>query len=197
MMGARGRFVVLLGPDGCGKSAVVGELMDALAPEFAGVEARHYHPRDVWGTGTPVVRPHAAHPRGRIASALKLAYDVARFRRGHRRSVRPKVDAGEVVLFDRYFHDVLADPGRYRYGGPAWLARLAARLAPAPDLFVVLDAPPAVLQARKHEVSAAESGEARRAYLALARALPRARVVDCARPLPQVAADVAALVRAA
>jgi thymidylate kinase len=196
-MSARGRFVVLLGPDGCGKSAVVGELARALAGDFAAVEARHYRPQVRWGAGGAVPDPHARPPRGRVGSALKLAFEVARFRLGHRRVVRPRLAAGTVVVFDRYFHDVLADPLRYRYGGPAWLARLAARLAPAPDLFVVIDAPVEVLQARKREVPPQASAAARHAYLALAGKLPRARVVDGARPLAQVASEVAALVRSA
>jgi thymidylate kinase len=187
--------VALLGPDGCGKSSVVGALLGA--PGFAGAEARHYRPQARWGAGAPVTDPHARPPRGAVGSALKLAYDLARFHLGYRSWVRPRLMAGEVVIFDRYFHDLLADPARYRYGGPPWLARLAARLAPAPDLFVVLDAPAEVLQARKHEVAPEESAAARRAYLALARQLPHARLVDGTLPLDHVARVVAALVHAA
>ncbi|HET7234495.1 MAG TPA: hypothetical protein VFJ16_31070 [Longimicrobium sp.] len=195
-MSARGRWVVLLGPDGCGKSSVISGLLRAPAQGYAAVEARHYRPGARWGAGGPVTHPHGKPPRGPLGSALKLAYDVARFRAAHRADVRPRVEAGELVVFDRYFHDLLADPLRYRYGGPAWLARLAGRLVPAPDLFVVLDAPPEVLQARKREVPPGESARARAAYRALARALPRAAVVDGARALPEVVREVAVLVRA-
>jgi thymidylate kinase len=194
---ARGRFVVLLGPDGCGKSSVLAGVARALAPEFAGVEARHHRPQARWGAGRAVDRPHALPPRSIVGSALKLALDWLRFLVGYVRTVRPAVAEGKLVLFDRYYHDVLADPRRYRYGGPAWLASRVGRLVPAPDLFVVLDAPPEVLQARKAEVSPAASAAAREAYRALAGILPRARVVDGARPLDRVVDEVAALVRAA
>lgn len=194
-MTARGRFVVLLGPDGSGKSSVLAGVARALAPEFAGVQARHWRPQAPWGAGRPVDRPHAARPRSALASVLKLGLDWARFRAGYRRRVRPWLRRGALVLFDRYYHDVIADPRRYRYGGPAWLARWVGRRVPAPDLFVVLDVPPDVLQARKSEVPPAQSAAARAAYLALAGTLSRARVVDGARPLDRVVADVAALVR--
>jgi hypothetical protein len=101
------------------------------------------------------------------------------------------------VLFDRCYHDVLADPRSYRYGGPAWLTRWVGRGIPAPDLFVVLDASAEVLQARNAEVPPAESAAARAAYRALAGGLPRARMVGGDRTLERVVADVAALVRAA
>ncbi|HEU0299536.1 MAG TPA: hypothetical protein VFR37_08785 [Longimicrobium sp.] len=194
-MSVRGRFVVLLGPDGCGKSSVLAGVSRALVDDFAGVEARHFRPQARWGTGVAVERPHALPPRSGPASVLKLALDFVRFRAGHRRWVRPAVRRGWLVIFDRYYHDLLADPRRYRYGGPAWLARWVGRRVPAPDLFVVLDAPAELLQARKAEVAPAESAAARQAYLALAGTLPRARVVDGARPLNCVVAEVAALVR--
>jgi thymidylate kinase len=196
-MSARGRFVVLLGPDGSGKSSVLAGVARALAADFASVQARHYRPQARWGAGRPVDQPHARPPRSLPASLAKLVVDLVRFRAGYRRSVRPGIDRGALVLFDRYFHDVLADPRRYRYGGPAWLARAVGRWIPAPDLFVVLDAPAEVLQARKAEVPHAESAAARAAYLALAAELPRARVVDGARPLESVVAEVAGLVQAA
>lgn len=196
-MSARGRFVVLLGPDGCGKSSVLAGVARALAADFAGVDARHYRPQARWGAGRVVDAPHAARPRRLLASVAKLALELVRFRGGYRRAVRPRVDGGALVLFDRYYHDLLADPRRYRYGGPAWLARRVGRWIPAPDLFVVLDAPAEVLQARKAEVPPAESAAARAAYLDLAGALPRARVVNAARPLARVVDDVAALIRAA
>lgn len=196
-MSARGRFVVLLGPDGCGKSSVLAGVARALAADFHGVQACHYRPQAPWGAGRAMDRPHALPPRSLPGSLAKLMLELVRFRGGYRRTVRPATERGDLVLFDRYFHDVLADPRRYRYGGPAWLARWVGRGIPAPDLFVVLDVPAEVLQARKAEVPPAESAAARAAYRALAEALPRARRVDGDRPLQRVVADVAALVRAA
>lgn len=196
-MSARGRWLVLLGPDGSGKSSVLEGVARAAGPGFAAVDARHYRPQAPWGVGRPVDRPHARPPRSALGSGLKLLLELVRFRSGYRRWVRPRLARGGLVLFDRYYHDLLADPLRYRYGGPAWLARWVGRAVPVPDLFVVLDAPPEVLQARKAEVSPEESAAARAAYLALAADLPDCRVVDCARPLSRVVAEVAALLRAA
>ena len=42
--------------------------------------------------------------------------------------VRPALGRSNFVIFDRYFHDVLVDPRRYRYGGPSWYAKFLARM---------------------------------------------------------------------
>jgi hypothetical protein len=67
-------------------------------------------------------------------------------------------------VFDRYFHDLLVDPRRYRYGGPKWLPQFFSRLVPLPDLVLVLDAGEQVIFARKGEVRTAEVRRQREAY---------------------------------
>jgi thymidylate kinase len=95
-----------------------------------------------------------------------------------------------LVMHDRHLVDALVDPRRYRYGGPSWLLRLIWRLAPKPDLVILLDAPPEVLQARKQEVHVEESARQREAYLSLVRTMGNGHVVDAARPLKWVVGDV-------
>jgi thymidylate kinase len=93
--------------------------------------------------------------------------------------VRERAKHGFVV-FDRHLLDVLVDPLRYRYGGPSWVARAACRIVPRPDLIVVLDAPPVVVQARKQEVTRSESERQSLAYRRLAAEVPGAHLVDAA-----------------
>jgi hypothetical protein len=71
------------------------------------------------------------------------------------------------VQFDRYFHDVLVDPRRYRYGGPKWFAALLSRLLPEPDLVIVLDANEDLIFSRKTELTRAEIQRQRQAYAEL------------------------------
>jgi len=95
-----------------------------------------------------------------------------------------------LVLNDRHFVDILVDRKRYRYGGPLWLLHLIWRVIPKPDLIIVLDASPQVLQARKQEVSFEETARQRNAYLSLARTLKNGQVVDASQPLERVAGEV-------
>jgi hypothetical protein len=57
---------------------------------------------------------------------------------------------------DRYTYDVLLDPTRFRISLPHWVLRLFVRTLPRPDRAILLHAPPAVIHARKPELSESE-----------------------------------------
>jgi len=127
-------------------------------------------------------------------SAAKLLFLWADYVLGYCIRIRPLQARSTLVVFDRYYQDLLIDARRFRYGGPRWLARLVGALIPMPDLMLVLDAPAHVLQARKQEVSAAESArqaDAYRAVFSSAALRGRAVLVDATRPLEQVVNECA------
>lgn len=187
-----GLHVVLLGPDGAGKSSVLECVADELGPCFW--RARQYHLRPHFGRdageGTAVTDPHGKAARGVIASTAKLGWWLADYMIGYWSSVRPALSRTTLVTFDRYYHDLLADPVRYRYRGTPAAVRLVGRLIPGPDLTFVLDVPAEVARARKQEVTAREAERQRVAYRALAEELG-AQVVDASQPLQVVARVVA------
>lgn len=186
-----GVSIVLLGPDGAGKSS----LIDALGTDLSSV-----FPRTVsWGFAPPLSRllgrrpertdqPHALPPRTMSASLIRAGYWLAFHAIGYV-GLRVALARSTLVLYDRHFLDILVDPTRYRYGGPMWLVRMLWRLIPKPDLILLLDAPPEVLQARKQEVPFAVTARQRQAYSALVRTLANGRVINAAQPLEAVAND--------
>ncbi|MGE5128891.1 MAG: hypothetical protein ACM3IK_04625 [Sphingomonadaceae bacterium] len=188
-----GLVVAFLGPDGVGKSSVIERVLADLAPVFRRTRYLHLRPRLRWrrphGGDVPVTRPHARPVRGRAASLFKLCLFVLDYAAGYLVSVWPDRIRSTLVAFDRYLHDMLVDPQRYRYGGHAATLIWAIKLIPKPDLWVVLDAPAEVLLRRKSEVSAEESERQRVAYRRLARRLPRAVVVDAQGDAESVAAE--------
>lgn len=194
-----GVWVAFLGADGCGKSTVIGHVAERLAPVWKGV--RRFHLRPHFGIrdpdGPPVTDPHALEARGIVTSVAKLGLWWLDSTLGYLTAVRPHLRRGRLVLFDRSVHDLLVDPRRYRFDRPMGLARVLLRAAPAPDLFVVLDAPPEVLRSRKREVSRGEVVRQREAYRDLAGELENATIVDAARPVEEVVRDVETRIRAA
>jgi thymidylate kinase len=192
-----GMIICVLGPDGSGKSTVLEFVGGQLAPAFRGRTARfhlRYSPANV-SSGCPVIDPHAKAPYGLALSLVKLAYLWGIYWTGFLVRGLPRKIRSTLILFDRYFDDMIMDPRRYRYGGPPGLARLVARLIPRPDLFLVLDAPAEVLQLRKREVPMEETERQRQAYLAFAASTPNARVIDASQPIEDVvrAANLAIL----
>lgn len=192
-----GMTVAVLGPDGDAKSSVMELVLADLAPAFHGTRCLRLRPRIVGGGRTPVrpvAAPHALPARGPIASVARLVHMLLGYIVGYALQVWPLTRRSTLVVFDHHARDLLVDQKRYRYGGPMSLARWTAKCVPAPDLWVLLDAPGDVLQAGKSEVSAGESWRQRRDYLELVEHLRNAAVVDAARELPLVAAAVEAAI---
>ena len=189
----KGLWLVFLGPDGCGKSSVIDALATNPPEGFSQVVCFHLRPYIIVRSRSSkninaVVDPHGCPPRGKLSSMLKLFFFCIDYQLGFWTRVRKHVKQGQLVIFDRFYHDLLADPKRYRYGGPMWLARLIGNLIPQPDLFILLDAPATVLQSRKQEVPFDETVRQRAAYLQFMRSQKNGVVVDASQPLDKVVA---------
>jgi thymidylate kinase len=171
--------------------------MESLKQRGCIVAMRHLKPRIALPRRkegvTIVVDPHGKPPRSAITSMVKLFVWLleewyATF----------FLDKNETLLLcDRYYHDLLIDPIRYRYGGPLWIATLVGKLIPQPRLWVLLDAPAEVLQARKQEVTSKESARQRQAYLDFIRSQRHYEIADASQPLKEVIANVERFVAAA
>jgi thymidylate kinase len=74
------------------------------------------------------------------------------------------------------------------------MLRVVWRLAPKPDLVILLDAAPEVLQRRKQEVPHEVTARQREAYLELIRAVPNGRIVDAGWSMAQVVESVTDLI---
>ena len=193
-----GLQVVLLGPDGAGKSSTIVALESMLSGVFEHVECRGFAPPvlRILGADKHIRRtdqPHSLPPRSLLISVVRAGYWFLYQTVGHA-SLQVAVARSTLVLNDRHFVDIFVDARRYRYGGPVWLLRLIWWLIPKPNLVILLDAPAEILHRRKQEVSFEESTRQREAYLSLVQGLPNGHVVDAARPLQQVSKVVSEII---
>jgi thymidylate kinase len=98
---------------------------------------------------------------------------------GYWLATRPLLARTGLVVFDRYFHDLLVDPLRYRDGAPTWLPKFLSRFVTPPELlFLILDAPEEVILSRKREVPPPELRRQRAAYVRLSDNLPNALLIN-------------------
>ncbi|MCH7807178.1 MAG: hypothetical protein IH995_08595 [Proteobacteria bacterium] len=181
--------ICILGPDGAGKSSVIGHLQKELTGATKEIYFLHLKPQ-IFKRKTshgPATDPQGQRQRSAILSVLKiwvwaLELWVDQIAHGYRHIT--------LRIWDRYYHDLLVDPRRYRYGGPVWLARWVGKIIPKPDLWILLDAPAEVLQKRKQEVPPEESKRQRQAYLELIKGFKNAVVIDASQPRDKVVVDV-------
>ena len=164
-----GLLIAVLGTDGTGKSTLIAHLRSQFAPAFRRVKQFHWAPRlivprrDV----APRTNPHLKPARGAILSCCFLLTVVLDYWIGYLLSLRTLRARSGLILFDRYFHDLLIDPQRYRYGGPPWLARWMTSLVPPPDFVVTLDADERAIAERKGELPLEEISRQRQQYKGL------------------------------
>lgn len=184
-----GLSVVVLGPDGAGKSSVT----DAVG----GYDLLPIFDRSVcWGFAPPLHRlirpnqgassqPHALPARSLVGSLIKAGYWLVFSFLSHPRTHLIKARNG-LVLYDRHFVDILVDAKRYRYNGPAWVLRAIWSVIPKPDLIVFLNAPAETIYKRKRELPVEEIARQLADYRKIVAALPNGAILDTNRPLADV-----------
>jgi len=196
-----GLFISFEGIDGAGKSTHIARLQEHLRALG----------RDVCLTrepgGTPLgesIREWVLHQPVDTVTEVLLMFAA---RAEHLdKVIRPALQAGHVVLCDRFTDATLAYQGAGRGVDMSFLRALAARVEAGtrPTLTVLFDVPPAVSRERLAGLKTPDRFEqeqqdfferVRQGYLELAAAEPgRFVVLDASRPLDEV---TAALLRAA
>ncbi len=174
----KGKIVAFLGPDGAGKSTVLALVQarldergsDSCYRYFAPGFLKRYRPRS---NGLVTINPHEGRQYGPVLIAAKISLMLFEFGMGVPRIRR----AYKLALFDRYIHDLLVDPRRYRMDHLRWWMCALLRAAPAPDLMVIVSAPADIIQARKQEVPLEETARQVAAYEELAETLSNSIII--------------------
>lgn len=188
-----GVFCVLLGPDGVGKSTTIQRLQLDLQALLGPCRKERWRPGVIRKVApdTSNRMPHSKSPRGSIASAFSLLGLALDFCIGYVVSAHPAMARSETFIFDRYFHDLLIDPKRYRYAGPMWLPRQLSRfIPPGRAIFVILDADEEVILRRKQELPLDELRRQRKAYKSFGSRMPNAMIINSEKPVDEIVSEI-------
>jgi len=186
---APGRFVVLVGPDGVGKTSVAR----ALLAHHRGPSA-YFHflpPLDGrWpAPGPTFVPPPKARGGGSVMLGwIRLVRNVVRCWLGYVKSVRPALKRSFLIVGDRWMYGYIVQPDAMKFHGPDLLARAVLRLLPRPHLIVNLAAPPHVIRGRKQELTLSQIEQELLAWSSLR--VPNFKTLDATRSPQDIAIEI-------
>jgi hypothetical protein len=158
-----GLRVLVVGPDGTGKSTLGKSLPDACDGLFRRVLHIHWRPRLLPRPGRMVGRsesdstePHAKPAHGAVLSLALLMYFWLDCVLGEILRVAPTRARTGLVVIERGWWDMAVDPARYRLHPFPRLVRWGGCALAHPDLVLLLDDVPAAIHLRKPELSEEE-----------------------------------------
>lgn len=204
-----GVLIVMIGPDGSGKSTVAASCFSLISPIFHSDKSQinHWRPgylpplRNLlrpsrWATDyqTPITNPHSSKPSGKFLSFLRLLYYLGDFTIGYWLKTRKLLEKNALVIFDRFYYDFLVDPLRSRINLPSWVPKLFLLFLPKPDATIYLDASPEILYSRKPELPLSELYRQVSAFRDILPTLPNPIIVNTERPLYEVVDEVSSAI---
>ncbi|MFB0534682.1 MAG: hypothetical protein ACETWR_06850 [Anaerolineae bacterium] len=193
-----GFFLVLIGPDGAGKTSVASGVKELLQPAlYKEVRTFHFRPgvlpglrplrrvmrrtakaerstddsEDQQGAKSP---SSSAGAENGLIWLIRLSYYTFDFLLGHFQVWFNKA-GGRLVIYDRYYYEYIIQQAEAPL--PAWLPRLLMRVVPQPDAVIYLSNSAAAIFDRKQELSLPEIERQSERYEELVAELPGAHRV--------------------
>lgn len=163
---SRGIFLVLLGPDGSGKSTTANNIIES---EVKGLFQKKYYFHGHFSflpelkkivrflkkdnrkvDSTVSMRLDNLKPFGIFRSMIYPLYYGVNYFLGHFFIWKEKARSG-LIVFDRYFYDYFIQ--RQYTNCPRWLLNVVAAIIPKPDIIIYLKNKPEIIHSRKSELS--------------------------------------------
>jgi len=141
-------IVSLMGVDGSGKTT----LANKLHKMFSGSKYLHLKPYILFQDRRTVIKdPHHEKKSIFILSLVRFMSWLISYKVFFFLNKRKK-----IYIFDRYAHDVIIDPQRYKHSLSTGLTKFILNFFPKPDLWIFLNPTLKTIDSRKRELSIKE-----------------------------------------
>ena len=152
-MNSKNSSIVLsfMGVDGVGKTTLINLLKKKVKKNFSKIRYIHLRPYFLLlDTRNTVSNPHKNKEKSfAIISFFKILYWLIVYRIYF---IFLRFKKGELIIFDRYAHDLSIDKIRYQFNLSEKLTKLLLNFFPEPNLWVHLEASISKIEKRKKEL---------------------------------------------
>ena len=166
-----------MGTDGSGKSTLIKKLTKRLKKNYRKIKYLHLRPY-LFLTDSSVVNtnPHDQKlPLSQVGSLIKILTWLWMYYFFFLINLYKK---NQLIIFDRYAHDLLIDKIRYRFNLPKKFTQFILNLFPKPNLWIVLKAPIKLIEKRKKELSINELKRQMNEYINFSKKQKNTLLVD-------------------
>lgn len=159
------------GPDGSGKTTVIDLLIEQLGNVFRKAHAYYHFRPELFGNLGEVAhstglkkevdreydKPHRGKKTNMLSSLFRLFYYAVDYIAGYFIKVKSVTRITRIVIFDRYYTDIICDSRRSRIYLPVkFLYNFGKIFIPSLNYNILLTASPQVILERKVELNAEE-----------------------------------------
>lgn len=162
----KGYSIGLTGADGSGKTTIINATVSTLQKTYPSIKFFHFRPSFLANLGEAAFKlklisdvdrnysiPHRSKKTGKLNSLVRLLYYSLDYIIGYFLRVRPYLCKRSIVIFDRYYTDIIADSRRSRiFLNHKFLYWFGKLFIPALDYNILLTADRDIILSRKQEI---------------------------------------------
>lgn len=161
----RGLLISISGPDGSGKTTVIQKVIDILGAVNPPL-LYHFRPKLLPNLGeigkkVKVIssvdqrfdEPHRSQPNGFVKSSIRLTYYIFDYIFGYFLKILPLLYKKNIVIFDRYFTDMIVDGERSSIYLNFKYIFMLRRIVPSCNYNFLIKVDPEIILSRKQELT--------------------------------------------